>query len=67
MKLILALALAVGTSTLAEAEPNNGRYQVVFSPMVRADTFLLDTATGTIWQSVSVNGTKVLLTFIGAR
>ena len=27
-----------------------GRYQIVFSPHVRADTFLLDTKTGEIWQ-----------------
>ena len=26
-----------------------GRYQIVFSPLVRADTFLLDTATGRVW------------------
>lgn len=27
-----------------------GRYQIIFNPQVRADTFLLDTATGRIWQ-----------------
>lgn len=27
-----------------------GRYQIVFSPNVRADTFLLDTQKGRVWQ-----------------
>ena len=34
-----------------EATPP-GRYQIVINPQVRADTFLLDTATGRIWQIV---------------
>ena len=29
-----------------------GRYQVVFSPWMRADTFLLDTQTGRMWKPV---------------
>src|SRR5271157_3283094 len=27
-----------------------GRYQIVFNPNVRADTFLLDTQVGKVWQ-----------------
>jgi hypothetical protein len=27
-----------------------GRYQILFSPLARADTFLLDTETGKVWQ-----------------
>ena len=29
-----------------------GRYQIVFNPQVRADTFMIDTATGKVWQMV---------------
>ena len=34
----------------ASAAPRNGRYMIVFSPIVRADTFLLDTQKGRVWQ-----------------
>jgi hypothetical protein len=30
-----------------------GRFQVVFSPHLRADTFLVDTETGRIWRQTS--------------
>lgn len=36
-------------TTSAQAYP---RYQIVFSPHLRADTFLLDTQKGRIWKSV---------------
>jgi hypothetical protein len=29
----------------------NGRYQVFFGPLARADTFLVDTATGRAWRA----------------
>jgi hypothetical protein len=29
-----------------------GRYQIVFSPHARADTYLVDTETGKVWESV---------------
>ena len=29
--------------------PTPGRYQIVFNPSIRADTFLLDTQTGKVW------------------
>jgi hypothetical protein len=29
-----------------------GRYQIVFSPHLRADTYLLDTETGRVWQPI---------------
>jgi hypothetical protein len=29
-----------------------GRYQIIFNPQVRADTFMIDTATGRVWQMV---------------
>jgi len=31
---------------------NSPRYQVYYSPNMRADTFLLDTQTGTVWKLV---------------
>jgi len=34
------------------AGPSGGRYQIVFSPLIRADTFLLDTQSGRTWQIV---------------
>lgn len=44
-----------GTQQAPEApvrlvRPPVGRYQIVFSPNVRADTFLLDTQKGRVWQ-----------------
>lgn len=33
----------------AAPPPQNGRFVIVFSPLVRADTFLLDTQSGRIW------------------
>jgi hypothetical protein len=32
---------------------NSGRYQIIFSPHLRADTFLVDTQTGKVWQKTS--------------
>ena len=32
----------------------NGRYTIIISPNVRADTFLLDTQTGRVWKPVQV-------------
>jgi hypothetical protein len=36
------------SDTMAEAS-SSGRYQIVLSPHLRADTFLLDTKTGRVW------------------
>lgn len=35
-----------------------GRYQIVISPHVRADTFLLDTATGRVWINTQFSDLK---------
>jgi hypothetical protein len=35
--------------------PTSGRYQMVISPTIRADTFLLGTQTGKIWQRIKFN------------
>lgn len=36
----------------AHALPQNGRFAIVFSPVLREDAFLFDTATGRIWRQV---------------
>jgi len=50
---LVLVAFALSSSSLAQ-EPNSqiGRYTIVFSPIVRADTFLLDTVTGNVWQMI---------------
>jgi len=52
--LVVAALLGVvlvsgGRQDSQPAEPAIGRYQIVYNPNVRADTFLLDTETGRIW------------------
>lgn len=39
-------APAVSSAALT---PQNGRFVIVFSPLIRTDTFLLDTQSGRIW------------------
>jgi hypothetical protein len=52
---IIVCSLIIGGISQA-ADPNEtgspdpGRYQIVLSPLARADTFLLDTHTGRVWQ-----------------
>jgi hypothetical protein len=54
--LFAGLAFAAGAaaqesrSDLFSQQP--GRYQIVINPQMRADTFLLDTATGKVWQLI---------------
>ena len=66
---LLAIGLglvAVGFATQASAEESRsdlfsqqpGRYQIVINPQARADTFLLDTATGRVWQRVQYGDLK---------
>jgi hypothetical protein len=51
---LMILALFAVTLTNVFAQPiapiQNGRFQIFFNPNVRADTFLLDTQTGKVWQ-----------------
>ena len=54
----LGLAFAVASEALAQESRSDlfsqqpGRYQIVINPQARADTFLLDTATGRVWQLI---------------
>ena len=52
-----ACVLAVFAPSALSAEENApltpGRYQIVLNPQARADTFLLDTATGRVWRAVN--------------
>lgn len=52
-----AALLTLGSANAAEetrptprAPEQYGRYVITFSPFARADTFLLDTETGKVWQ-----------------
>lgn len=64
--LAIGLGLAVGFATQASAEESRsdlfsqqpGRYQIVINPQARPDTFLLDTATGRVWQLVQYSDLK---------
>ena len=38
------------------AEP--GRYQIFFSPLARADVYLVDTATGRIWRPMNISNAE---------
>jgi hypothetical protein len=38
------------TISNTDSTPRNGRYAIVINPNIRADTFLLDTQKGKIWQ-----------------
>jgi hypothetical protein len=57
--LALLLAAPAGVAHSAEAaraattqQKQDGRFVVVFSPLARADTFLVDTQTGRTWSMV---------------
>jgi hypothetical protein len=54
---VLSPAL-IGNAQAATGTASVGvqRYQIVFNPNVRADTFLLDTQTGRVWQSALDTG-----------
>ncbi len=42
--------LAQSATPQARSSSPTGRYQLIVNPNARADTFLLDTATGHVWQ-----------------
>ena len=48
--LYVAGALAQESPPTPQPSTSQGRYVIVFSPLARADTFLLDTQTGRVWQ-----------------
>lgn len=57
--LLIGAAAVIGVDRLTNAGEVTaqqggvaGRYQIVINPEVRADTFLLDTATGRTWKPV---------------
>jgi hypothetical protein len=49
------IALDNPSALAATPMPRNGRYVIVFSPIARADTFLLDTQKGKVWQLTRFN------------
>jgi len=50
LKLTLAVILFSTIPANAGEAAQQGRYQIVINPSMRADTFLLDTWTGKVWQ-----------------
>lgn len=61
---ITALAETPGTPQVTSS--SSGRFQIVINPNLRADTFLLDTATGKTWKPVQytdVRGMPVIWEF----
>ena len=50
--LVMAGVVVSQTARTAQLDPISapGRYQIVINPTVRADTFLLDSETGRVWQ-----------------
>lgn len=51
-QLLLIVLLSASCSALA-APATAQRYQIVVSPHLRADTFLLDTQTGRVWRQTT--------------
>ena len=53
---IAATVMAQGTPekrpVQTQTSVGSGRYQIVFSPLARADSYLLDTQTGKVWTHV---------------
>lgn len=50
--LIFFTVLFLSQQAIAGEAQQQGRYQIVFGQHMRADTFLIDTQTGKIWQKV---------------
>jgi hypothetical protein len=47
-------------TAVAAAPPQShvGKYQLFFSPLARADVYLVDTETGRIWKPITINNAK---------
>jgi hypothetical protein len=64
--LLLITGLSLRSQTPAKPQPSpqpslssaSGRYQIVFNPSVRADTFLVDTETGKVWVRTTITNVK---------
>lgn len=52
-QLVFILAFAA-SDTQPQERVTHGRYQLLISPLSRADIFLLDTVTGRTWKQVCV-------------
>lgn len=50
--LIFFTALFLSQHVIAGESQQQGRYQIILNPAVRADTLLLDTWTGKVWHKV---------------
>jgi len=54
LKIITVAILLSAIQANAGETQQQGRYQIVINPAMRADTFLLDTHTGKIWEKVQM-------------
>lgn len=47
-------------AAVAAAQPQShvGKYQLFFSPLARADVYLVDTETGKIWKPITISNAK---------
>jgi hypothetical protein len=44
--------------TAAPPQSHVGKYQLFFSPLARADVYLVDTETGKIWKPITISNAK---------
>lgn len=49
---------ASAPAPIAAIPPTAGRFRIVFSPLERSDTFLLDSVTGRVWQMTQMTDLK---------
>jgi len=49
---LISFVLLAQTKPAPTSQPHTGRYQIFFSPLARADAYLVDTDTGRIWREV---------------
>lgn len=45
----------------APASSHVGKYQLFFSPLARADVYLVDTETGKIWKPITITKQRILI------
>ena len=50
--ILIVLSLSSVVRADVKTGEQNGRYQICYSTLARADTFLLDTQTGKVWNLV---------------
>ena len=72
LRIALISLLAFSSASSAQTVPPvqrspDGRYQLFFSPHMRSDTFLVDTATGRVWRMVGSGQNDGAIVFEGVE